>query len=202
MFRFQKLQSTSLLRGKTSQPKGKIISSRLQSTSLLRGKTLYRLTFLLSKVLQSTSLLRGKTMDRIIFGSRRFASIHFPLAREDIFDFSTHTALICFNPLPSCEGRPISSSCFSSDSFASIHFPLARGDTKKLLGTGDIYASIHFPLAREDDSLVGNSTIFDCFNPLPSCEGRLIRHDKAFEHILLQSTSLLRGKTRTFLSQG
>ena len=59
------------------------------------------------------------------------------------------------------------------DGLASIHFPLAREDKMKAPVCTGKYASIHFPLARED--VVGTSAKFDA--------------------LMLQSTSLLRGKT-------
>ena len=57
-------------------------------------------------------------------------------------------------------------------------------------------ASIHFPLAREDESDQGGVSVPDCFNPLPSCEGRRCPDLRAWHCWKLQSTSLLRGKTR------
>ena len=107
-----KLQSTSLLRGKTrsiSKETEILIASihfplaredgspgqlrqwalSLQSTSLLRGKTNSISTAGLSRTLQSTSLLRGKTASELL---------------ERLPDE-------CFNPLPSCEGRPPSLCC-------------------------------------------------------------------------------------------
>ena len=56
-------------------------------------------------MLQSTSLLRGKTWREWKMSEICCASIHFPLAREDIY------ALVQFD-----------------DYCASIHFPLARED--------------------------------------------------------------------------
>ena len=124
------------------------------------------------------------------------ASIHFPLAREDVPHQKLNGPISGFNPLPSCEGRHVISGRCADLFNASIHFPLAREDS--LLGRHG-----HWPQR---------------FNPLPSCEGRrplnpviliywiasihfpLAREDagdfvnpSAFE--ALQSTSLLRGKT-------
>ena len=147
-------------------------------------------------VLQSTSLLRGKTS--------------LPRKSPEIRS--------CFNPLPSCEGRPVLRIYLYKYIIASIHFPLAREDTLRdlllpwrsrfnplpscegrlnnRLGTSySSIASIHFPLAREDvpEAEVRRKGI--CFNPLPSCEGRPSSNTELFVHLLLQSTSLLRGKT-------
>ena len=80
------------------------------------------------------------------------ASIHFPLAREDMRIQNIHfasewlqsTSLLrgktisirpserlrsCFNPLPSCEGRPDGRGVDELHVAASIHFPLAREDS-------------------------------------------------------------------------
>ena len=87
--------------------------------------------------------------------------------------FSPRSAYKCFNPLPSCEGRhklvriPIFVSGFNP-------LPSCEGRLVILQNTSIIsIASIHFPLARED---------YRCF---------LI----VFFRRVLQSTSLLRGKT-------
>ena len=80
------LQSTSLLRGKTRRGWPLyILIDALQSTSLLRGKTSLSGFSSSGKLLQSTSLLRGKTHQDIFDFRYCFASIHFPLAREDFF---------------------------------------------------------------------------------------------------------------------
>ena len=59
-------------------------------------------------MLQSTSLLRGKTLSSFRITACRW----------------------CFNPLPSCEGRPVPPSQYTVLPCASIHFPLAREDRK------------------------------------------------------------------------
>ena len=101
------------------------------------------------------------------------ASIHFPLAREDL----------SAGP-EAFPGR------------ASIHFPLAREDGAYIDDASDsVHASIHFPLAREDMVLHGELKVVACFNPLPSCEGRQGQVNDYKESVVLQSTSLLRGKT-------
>ena len=172
----------------------------LQSTSLLRGKTIFIFPAIPVFVLQSTSLLRGKTVSFPFSFSFPDASIHFPLARED------H----CVNvtPTPTCMLQSTS---------------LLRGKTE-IISLSKIWknASIHFPLAREDSADYDSYRMDKCFNPLPSCEGRLtalilypvlIRFNplpscegrlyNAFLLIraaMLQSTSLLRGKTWPLLS--
>ena len=58
---------------------------------------------------------------------------------------------MCFNPLPSCEGRLNHVSISVAESVASIHFPLAREDEASWSVHEHLCeASIHFPLARED----------------------------------------------------
>ena len=59
------------------------MEEKLQSTSLLRGKTIEILGDFGKQVLQSTSLLRGKTNLHERRCAMTEASIHFPLARED-----------------------------------------------------------------------------------------------------------------------
>ena len=127
-------------------------------------------------MLQSTSLLRGKTNQTSVQMTMQRASIHFPLAREDRNYRGHELAWNSFNPLPSCEGRLWGFCWCILQAHASIHFPLAREDMLRILASMPWDASIHFPLARED-----MLTIF--FS------------DDVF---MLQSTSLLRGKTANF----
>ena len=61
-------------------------------------------------------------------------------------------------------------------------------------------ASIHFPLAREDNQINNHVEKLKRFNPLPSCEGRLLDTSTLTASAPLQSTSLLRGKTRILRS--
>ena len=82
------------------------------------------------------------------------------------------------------------------DLFASIHFPLAREDTRDVpFIVQPTEASIHSPLAREDEKHLISPRDFERFNPLPSCEGRQVHRSSRRWSRLLQSTSLLRGKT-------
>mgnify|MGYP005814210239 CR=1 FL=1 len=71
-------------------------------------------------------------------------------------------------------GKTFASICLCSSINASIHFPLAREDKELQQWRWKKDASIHFPLAREDDNKQS------CF----------------YNISVLQSTSLLRGKTR------
>ena len=147
-------------------------------------------------MLQSTSLLRGKTDSCQSPENLLSASIHFPLAREDEARSGAYARMDCFNPLPSCEGRRRPNGRNMYMQHASIHFPLAREDQKDKPEVTAENASIHFPLAREDPitaysrrmkkasihfPLAREDQMFpvplkpgDSFNPLPSCEGRLV----------------------------
>ena len=139
--------------------------------------------------------MRGKTDDVLIYCLLIFSSIHFPLAREDQLWTSRALSCSCFNPLPSCEGRR-SAYQISRQPSALQSTSLLRGKTGHSSRRVDSnVASIHFPLAREDNLFRVHFLFQFCFNPLPSCEGRLIRIYSISDTVLLQSTSLLRGKT-------
>ena len=57
---------------------------------------------------QSTPLMRGETEYNPIENSDRYISIHSPHARGDYDGICGRGQNSYFNPLPSCEGRPIS----------------------------------------------------------------------------------------------
>jgi len=79
----------------------------------------------------------------------------------------------CFNPLPSHEGRrcfPVQDSpviLFQSTSFSR------RKTSAPFRGYYRWHVSIHFLLTKEDDQDTHRMIHTDCFNPLPSHEGRL-----------------------------
>ena len=170
--------------------------------------------------LQSTSLLRGKTGARPLCYPYQGASIHFPLAREDLSFFfffllcyaSIHFPLAredgltvdqianeigSFNPLPSCEGRHTIHHLPHFLPFASIHFPLAREDEERLLKKVKV-------IVLQSTSLLRGKTYTDLllsFTVDASIHFPLAREDitnsgTEQNAILLQSTSLLRGKTK------
>ena len=148
-------------------------------------------------MLQSTSLLRGKTRVHCEKNEPESASIHFPLAREDHDYRSSLGGTDCFNPLPSCEGRPCNNHLAAHHSHASIHFPLAREDPNALSKPPQVHASIHFPLAREDRCnnhlrIHSNASIHF---PLAREDSFVAFYTEILE--MLQSTSLLRGKTES-----
>ena len=121
-------------------------------------------------------------------------SIHAPLARGDLLDAKSSGFFRCFNPRPSCEGRPIipaatflprvfqstpllrGATAFGTRSpvvfLVSIHAPLARGDMRTETRDEAFVVSIHAPLARGDDRLGLPTSKSMGFNPRPSCEGR------------------------------
>ena len=137
---------------------------------------------------------------------------------ETSVNLNTDKASCNFNPLPSCEGRPLFTDSLSSYTiFQST--PLMRGETlQSFRPFRPSSISIHSPHARGDDI----HSLFFCkdrdFNPLPSCEGRRdvyceivectnisihsphARGDILFSTFLIlfprfQSTPLMRGET-------
>ncbi len=101
---------------------------------------------------QSTPLMRGATPSMWKASIDGVVSIHAPHARGDFMYSLSDGKRPCFNPRPSCEGRPgTSSASWSESEFQST--PLMRGATPAVL-----YAS----------------SAYSCFNPRPSCEGRLV----------------------------
>ena len=125
-------------------------------------------------VLQSTSLIRGKT---------RTFTLYFSMT-------------LSFNPLPSSEGRlgRYGSFIFAYD--PSIHFPHPREDTFSPYPWGLGNPSIHFPHPREDK---GDSVTTDILCPsihFPHPREDLYANVDTGVVRILQSTSLIRGKTR------
>ena len=100
-----------------------------------------------------------------------------------------------FNPLPSCEGRPLTAVKSASCCTISIHSPHARGDAARGLDTRD-HQNFN-PLPSREGRRDDRKSILDIinFNPLPSCEGR---HDLPIplpRVVVFQSTPLMRGET-------
>ena len=144
-------------------------------------------------------------------------SIHSPHARGDSTRGSIVVVKNYFNPLPSCEGRPDAAmllvrrcifqstplmrgetdcrSTWRRKSSISIHSPHARGD-----GTNGLASSRQNdfnPLPSCEGRLVKDKCLMRqrYFNPLPSCEGRLNRIRGARRLCAFQSTPLMRGET-------
>ena len=144
-------QSTPLMRGETS---GSIIGVSLRTT------------------FQSTPLMRGETNAMRMSLRGPAISIHSPHARGDLTSACCSMHRLNFNPLPSCEGRRVSSterevisyfnplpscegrrngiSTFSAGSSISIHSPHARGDPANGVTYACELISIHSPHARGD----------------------------------------------------
>ncbi len=121
---------------------------------------------------QSAPLLRGATRSWANPTTEKKVSIRAPLARGDRFRGRTACGEWCFNPRPSCEGRPGSfvarsiSKLFQSAPLlrgattrgtarhplrrVSIRAPLARGDYMYDHNHGKLCVSIRAPLARGD----------------------------------------------------
>ena len=218
-FILTELQSTSLLRGKTFsescflQPQIRfnplpscegrhiLYAFRVADTCFnplpsCEGRPYHpRISHNHHHMLQSTSLLRGKT-GMWFFQNLSFqASIHFPLAREDSEAAPPGIEPNTLQSTSLLRGKTPFAGSVTCRRYASIHFPLAREDVFPARCSRYPNASIHFPLAREDEIDMGSLSRLSSFNPLPSCEGRLILPLLSLSVIMLQSTSLLRGKT-------
>ena len=147
-------------------------ASTFQSTPLMRVETKSQVKIGSPATFQSAPLMRGETScgtrnrrRKINFNplpsyeGRRTPSpdnpvpIVFqstPLIRGETYPKRQSPCCPYFNPLPSCEGRPIFCTNQFGVSIISIHSPHARGD---------FLPPMHRPLCHY-------------FNPLPSCEGR------------------------------
>ena len=109
---------------------------------------------------------------------------------------SVCTPSVNFNPLPSCEGRLWMPSWMDvPSSFQST--PLMRGETDELPDDIRVQViSIHSPHARGDIKSRKRQGGKNDFNPLPSCEGRHAEHPNSGQSFLFQSTPLMRGETK------
>ena len=146
-----KFQSTPLTRGETfAFLKRRLTAIEFQSTPLIRGETLVDGSRRnLPRRFQSTPLIRGETLVIVHQHAHIFISIHSPHARGDGMHSPISIIWRHFNPLPSCEGRHVSSVRDTSRS----HFnPLPSCEGRQFSP----------PMI----------TLWRYFNPLPSCEGR------------------------------
>ena len=150
-----------------------IFNILFQSTPLMRGETDLHPEEGDEAIFQSTPLIRGETGACADYAQVRTISIHSPHARGDEDFYCDDVEIITFqstplmrgetrrafpgdgraadfNPLPSCEGRLLSTqSCILSRQFQST--PLMRGETKSYSGTVlPASISIHSPHARGD----------------------------------------------------
>ncbi len=150
---------------------------------------------------QSAPLLRGATDTNYLVLPTVEVSIRAPLARGDPVGPLASRHGLGFNPRPSCEGRPVTSTSSSSSAvFQSA--PLLRGATPCAACAGACHGvSIRAPLARGDPTGVWEGTLnlafqsapllrgatvariiragrMGRFNPRPSCEGRPMQDAK------------------------
>ena len=124
---------------------------------------------------QSTPLMRGETLCTIgTIGMYRHISIHSPHARGDLARGTIANMIGDFNPLPSCEGRPVQWAVQEPTVFISIHSPHARGDIRPRIAHNIIINFNPLPSCEGRRwTLPVNCKRLANFNPLPSCEGRL-----------------------------
>ena len=162
------------MRGETNRIIASTNSAIFQSTPLMRGETIFILITSLSVDISIHSPhARGDCIT-----SRRAArapiSIHSPHARGDPFVRTWAVSRFLFQSTPLMRGETNGCSrCGMMAAFQST--PLMRGetdDTAALQAAFDI--SIHSPHARGDLICAGVHPATMYFNPLPSCEGRLL----------------------------
>ena len=167
-----------------------------QSTLLIRGETRRGGSPVrLGRISIHSPHTRGDGFD-IVNTLFTDISIHSPLTRGDHLPHGEAGIPYNFNPLPSCEGRPVQRILDAFIIGISIHSPLTRGDASR----SDRRAcrrpiSIHSPHTRGDCPSPCRPSRRTYFNPLPSREGRHlgIDIDKAVREF--QSTPLMRGET-------
>ena len=122
---------------------------------------------------QSTPLMRGETIHTAIMGLKSGISIHSPHARGDVQVRKLDQPRTKFQSTPLMRGETKSQvTFFRASIFQST--PLMRGETVDL--PNDVLHIQHF-------------------NPLPSCEGRLLRAATEAGVLQFQSTPLMRGET-------
>ena len=138
------------MRGETCSGLMRMLPLAFQSTPLVRGETALPKVPKGGESFQSTPLMRGETRPCRVHVPHPLISIHSPHARGDQLSASEATPASYFNPLPSCEGRPVQ----SDKLIVIVRFqstPLMRGETRHIdkRGDGDVI-SIHSPHARGD----------------------------------------------------
>ena len=189
------LQSTSLLRGKTSCGRAKRgRRSRFNPLPSCEGRPSSVISRISSMSLQSTSLLRGKTSSDRKLSPGTFASIHFPLAREDACPFTLTLSRKCFNPLPSCEGRRMTE--------VHLHLEYCFNPLPSCEGRHAHPALSGIGLSLQSTSLLRGKTLETAYKLIDMLlqstsllRGKTISTAPTSSYLSLQSTSLLRGKT-------
>ena len=104
---------------------------------------------------------------------------------------SLSLAIVYFNPLPSCEGRPLADKAQNTNEHISIHSPHVRGDTCRNL----LFLSISYfnplPSCEGRPFWTKHFSSSRDFNPLPSCEGRHAIGYNIINDGIFQSTPLM-----------
>ena len=200
LLNLSQFQSTPLIRGETNgassrnarwrisihspHTRGDLIrmSVRLrtlsfQSTPLIRGETSSIVLGRFSHLFQSTSLIRGETW-KLRFPRCQYAiSIHFPHTRGDLY----------------VKNR------INYKYYISIHFPHTRGDFREHRTFTAKRISIHFPHTRGDDGAAENRMEQRISIHFPHTRGDICKVYCVDIIRRFQSTSLIRGETRSAL---
>ena len=163
------------MRGATPADLGLDVLGLFQSAPLMRGATfLGRRADRRGRVSIRAPHARGDHR-RHPGSAGQVVSIRAPHARGDRRRRCQGRRSSCFNPRPSCEGRPsarLANVC--DESFQSA--PLMRGATIDRVALFVLAGvSIRAPHARGDAARLLPQPAPSCFNPRPSCEGRLRR---------------------------
>ncbi len=174
-------------------------TNMFQSAPLMRGATQWPASRSMRVLFQSAPLMRGATGDHRERGRDAGVSIRAPHARGDLPMSTVPEPETCFNPRPSCEGRPEQHGQLRHRP-VSIRAPHARGDEADGLHASQRHVSIRAPHARGDRRIPTLASQWTRFNPRPSCEGRPERFKILVETGVFQSAPLMRGATVDVLS--
>ena len=148
-----------------------------------------RLTF------QSTPLIRGETCQQQRPDRLSAISIHSPHTRGDSDSYTIHSDPVLFQSTPLIRGETTGPGILAASLGISIHSPHTRGDLQAASGCIRYQISIHSPHTRGDCPSPCRPSRRTYFNPLPSCEGRLLPGGRIVFAELFQSTPLTRGET-------
>ena len=145
------LQSTSLIRGKTSQIQHSF-TYRKTSIHFPHPREDESIQFRCNFLSYFNPLPSSEGRHELWKIQRQclHTSIHFPHPREDQRFLLPSSGTVYFNPLPSSEGRLFSTRTRIILPETSIHFPHPREDISAEFSGFHIATSIHFPHPRED----------------------------------------------------
>ena len=145
---------------------------------------------------QSTPLMRGETHIDCQICRFQSISIHSPHVRGDGGSFFIPRFPTYFNPLPSCEGRPMKQLGSLMGVSISIHSPHARGDCRAWRRFYPAHRiSIHSPHARGDDRVHANADRQRISIHSPHARGDNVQVEQTASAEKFQSTPLMRGET-------